>query len=167
MDSIGTGTQLLSVYLVFSPGHPCPRSTVTMLPQPQTPRPLAYLASITLLMLLVPAVSAAGGAEGGRAPPRALLPAFLNAMGGTTPAVSTPATAASATTTPISVCPSPSIDSPSTSDMERLNLLREQPLAGAAVERRRALGCVGTPHRIACLGSPWHCLTYRANHVCQ
>ena len=132
-------------------------SIVTMPLQPQPPWPLALAASM-LLLLLVPAVSAARGADDGRAPPRALMPAFPNAMGATPPYVPTaatlPAASASTTTTPIDEGPSPSIDSPSASDMERINLLREEPLARAMVERRRAIGYVGTPHRIACLGSP-------------
>ena len=57
---------------------------VTMPLQPQPPWPLALAASM-LLLLLVPAVSAARGAEDGRAPPRALMPAFPNAMGATPP----------------------------------------------------------------------------------
>ena len=94
---------------------------------PQTKHLLA-LWPVMLLMLL-PAASAARGV-GGEGARGANLPTFPTPMG-------TPSSASAPTTTPAIV--GPSLDDPALSDRERINLLRDQPIEGAAVERRRAL----------------------------
>lgn len=170
------GTQLLSVCLAFTLDTPAAPSTMTMSPQSHPPWRLAL---ITLLMLLVPAVSAAGGAEGGGKPPRALLPAAPNATDGTPPAVSTlPAAAASTTATtpipmptttpptctPITAEPdSVSLDDQSLTGNERLHLLHTAPIQSGVAERERCITYVLLAHCLACV-RVCQCCAVRAMH---